>query len=168
MRRLKRDGLLEQPWTGAWQWRDSDTNEVTAAIDLSTDVDAVFLSYTANRVPVKKWIELDFTPCNFGGTRPWFLCPGCNQRAALLHIEALHFRCRNCLGLTYRSRGEDAIGRAWLAQVKLERRLLKDLQRPKGMHHATRTHLVHKIFELENRREDLLDVGMQRLLKAGI
>src|SRR5829696_7809844 len=36
---------------------------------------------------VKEPVSLEWTPCNFGGERPWFLCPGagCGRRVAVLY-----------------------------------------------------------------------------------
>ena len=50
-------------------------------------------------------ILIDWTPCNFGGVRPWFLCPGedCGQRVAILYGPTLPLLCRQCRGLTYAS-----------------------------------------------------------------
>jgi len=167
IRQWARAGMLVEPWEGAWQWQDPVTLEAAAVIRVSTEPDAVFLSYFANKVPVSEWVFLDLTHCNFGGSRPWFLCPGCDRRVAALHIKDLHFRCRSCHGLTYRTQCEDAIGRAWIAQSKLERQLLKNYRRPKGMHKSTRSRLLREITKLEMRREDLVEAGFERLLKAG-
>jgi len=60
---------------------------------------------------------LAWTACNFGGSRPWFVCPGCDQRAAILYwdeedMPAGELLCRRCLDLGYRSQREDEIDRA--------------------------------------------------------
>lgn len=56
-------------------------------------------------------IELETTPCNYGGERFWFLCPMevngsvCGKRAGKLYLppgEKL-FGCRHCCDLTYES-----------------------------------------------------------------
>ena len=33
---------------------------------------------------VKQTIYFDETPCNYGGTRKWFLCPNCLKRVAVI------------------------------------------------------------------------------------
>ncbi len=50
-------------------------------------------------------LRLAWTPCNYGGSRPWFLCPGagCGRRAAILYGPASPPLCRLCLGLAYAS-----------------------------------------------------------------
>ena len=49
------------------------------------------------------WIRLEWTPCTFGGSRPWFLCPGCGRRVAILYGPGLPLECRVCRGLGYAS-----------------------------------------------------------------
>lgn len=57
--------------------------------------------------------RLEWTPCNFGGSRPWFVGPGRGRRAAILHEEGSGaLRCRLCLGacLSEPERGPDRPG----------------------------------------------------------
>lgn len=52
-------------------------------------------------------LELERTPCYFGGKRPWFLCPGCHRRRLVLYFQGETFRCRLCHNLTYASANEN-------------------------------------------------------------
>lgn len=167
IRQWKRAGCLNTPWAGRWEWRDPQTLAVNASISFRTEHDNVQFFYRANSVHISERIKLDFTACNYGGARAWFRCPGCDRRAAVLHMHRKHFRCRTCHDLPYRTQREDGIGRAWLAEIKLERRLQKNWKRPKGMHHATRERLVDKIIEVEMRREDLFADLVCRFMAAG-
>ena len=36
---------------------------------------------------VRQVVTLDWTPCHYGGTRPWFRCAGCRRRVAVLCAE---------------------------------------------------------------------------------
>ncbi len=62
--------------------------------------------------PVGFPVLLDWTPCNYGSRRPWFLCPWspqglpCRRRCRILYLPlgARIFACRECCELTYRSR----------------------------------------------------------------
>lgn len=62
--------------------------------------------------PFREDVWLDTTPCNYGGERTWFLCPGCNSRRAVLFSVGGRFRCRQCHDLAYSSTREDATERA--------------------------------------------------------
>lgn len=74
-------------------------------------------------IPVREQIPLEHTACNYGGTRPWFRCPGCDRRRAVLHSVGGHFRCRECHQLVYSSTRDDALERLHRKGEKVTRRL---------------------------------------------
>jgi hypothetical protein len=49
-------------------------------------------------------IDLERTPCTFGGRRAWFRCPraGCGRRVAFLFVAG-EIMCRTCARLKYKS-----------------------------------------------------------------
>ena len=110
VRRWKRDGLLTPHQASGWQW--SNHSEVVASIRVRTESNRVILSYHCRRYD-SEWVDesypvyLDWTACNLGGRRPWFLCPasGCRQRVAILYGGSI-FACRNCHQLAYQSQRE--------------------------------------------------------------
>lgn len=114
IRRLKREGLLEAPEaiTG-WEWTDPETGERKATINLQYEPEhkrgeAIRFRYKFRRGNRGEWekvnlpVPLEWTPCNFGGERPWFRCPRkeCGRRCAILYL-ARYPVCRECLNLTY-------------------------------------------------------------------
>jgi hypothetical protein len=58
---------------------------------------------------IEQSVSLTWTPCHYGGQRPWFICPGvvsrrdCSRRVAILYGAGRHFLCRQCYHLTYAS-----------------------------------------------------------------
>lgn len=50
-------------------------------------------------------VRVEWTPCNFGGHRPWFRCPaqGCNRRVEKLYKPPHRnvFACRECHDISY-------------------------------------------------------------------
>lgn len=68
-------------------------------------------------------IELDHTSCNFGGTRPWFLCPDCDRRMQVLYLMRGHWMCWRCTRLSYGSQVEKPLYRLMRRAKKLRRRL---------------------------------------------
>ena len=90
VRRWKRDGLLTPHQFFGWQW--SRHGEVVASICVRTELDRLILTYR-HRWGGEDWqdesypVYLDWTACNLGGQRPWFLCParGCGRRVAILY-----------------------------------------------------------------------------------
>ena len=153
MRRFQRENLLRPGVTTAWAWTDSETGERLASIGFSVADDAVTLFYSLNGRPMRHTVPLERTPCHYGGSRPWFNCPRCWRRVAVLYLRSSGFACRHCQRVTYASQSDDAVGRAWRRQAKLEARLGEHWQRPKGMHHRTRERLLEGIFECEGARE---------------
>ena len=89
-------------------------------------------------------VSLGWTACTYGGQRPWFLCPGCGHRVALLY-GGEYFFCRRCHNLSYWTQRQGAVVRAEHRAEKLRKRLVNGWQRPKGMHEQTFTRLVAEI-----------------------
>ena len=74
--------------------------------------------------PVGYAVRLEWTPCNFGGRRAWFLCParGCGRRVAILYGGSI-FACRHCYRLAYPSQRETDVDRAMRRADTIRRRL---------------------------------------------
>lgn len=149
VRHWKRIGLLKVDLDFRWDWLRND--EVIASIDVFTEKNRIIITYR-HQTNGGNWqdesypIYLDYTTNNFGGERPWFLCParGCSRRVALLYGGAI-FACRHCHNLAYRSQRETSHERA----VKRAGRIRDKLdwntgQKPKGMHWKTFYRLEEK------------------------
>ena len=116
VRRWQRDGLLESRAAFRWQW--SHNGEVVAWISVRAQDSGVNLTYR-HRSHSHDWknedylVLLEWTPCNFGGERAWFICParGCARRVAILYGGSI-FACRHCYQLAYDSQNESAHSRA--------------------------------------------------------
>lgn len=81
------------------------------------------------------YIQITRTPCNYGGGRPWFRCPRCERRCAILYDAAAgdSFGCRKCLRLTYASESEDTFDRLRRKGRNLAARLCAGGEKPKWM-----------------------------------
>jgi hypothetical protein len=90
------------------------------------------------------------TRCNYGGTRPWFLCParGCGRRVRKLYLGNRYFACRHCYRLRYASQTEHRRERLERRRYKLIRRMGGDgerwPERPHGMHRSTYDALLER------------------------
>lgn len=153
VRDWQRRDLLRPGHAFTWTW--SRDGEVLASIGVITRPDGVRLDYSyrergGERESVAEFVPLNWTPCHFGGRRPWFACPGvvngraCGRRVAKLYSGGRSFLCRHCCDLTYDSRRESAYIRAVYRAQKVRLRLGGDAnmtmpfpQRPKGMHRRT-------------------------------
>lgn len=88
-------------------------------------------------------VPLSWTPCHYGGTRPWFSCPDCDRRVALLYGGA-RFVCRHCRRLAYQVQ-RDAVNDRIIRRADAIRERLgwgagilnPAGQKPRGMHWTT-------------------------------
>jgi len=142
------DFLRRAGWFG-WQWtRDGET---VVSINVRTEADWVTLSYR-HRSGGGDWqdaeypVRLDRTPCTYGGTRAWFVCPAvrCGRRVAILYLGGRYFACRHCYRLAYTSQREESHDRALRRAQAIRQRLggtanMLDLfpAKPKGMRWRT-------------------------------
>ena len=70
--------------------------------------------------PMRYDVQIVRTPCNYGGYRPWFLCPNCWRRVAVLYLPGKIAACRKCYNICYSSQCEDFSSRAMRRMGKIE------------------------------------------------
>jgi len=127
VRRWQRAGLLTPGRAFGWQWTRDGID--AASVQIRTEADRVILNYRT-RInggewqPVEYPVYLEWTPCNFGGQRPWFRCPVrlCGRRVAILFGGSI-FACRHCHKLAYPSQRETGDDRAIRRADRLRTRL---------------------------------------------
>lgn len=106
-------------------------------------------------------VRLVFTEQPFGGDRPWFSCPSCGGRCAVLYgLPARYgprFACRACRGLAYQSQRESPRIRPALRARKIRERLGGDGNitkpvpaKPYGMHATTYRRLCAQLSALNS------------------
>jgi hypothetical protein len=179
---LRRKGLFQSGMSDAsiWSWGV----EPVATIGLRMEGWALVLRYSIVRHDGQKK-DYDYrvpvvrTACHYGGSRPWFVCPGvvggvlCNRRVAKLYKppDGDLFLCRHCWNLSYESRREDQAGRMANKAQDIRRRLggrggfsEPFPGRPKGMHHKTYGRLREKAGGLEDAFSILVTRKYERIL----
>ena len=109
-------------------------------------------------------ITLTWTELNYGGQRPWFICPSCGGRVAILYAYSQQFLCRECHDITYSSRCEGTMD----ILLRRERKLLGKLgghlyPKPKGMHRVTQLHLLAEYVKNSEKVNKLLSEKIDRL-----
>ena len=154
--RWHRGGYLHAGRSFNWSWHRGD--EPTGNIGvLVHGADSLALQYTVGsddqRRDGSQTIRLAHTACNYGKSRPWFVCPVCQRRAGVLYMRAGRFACRLCQRVSYATQSGDLMDRMWRKQSKIEARLGVHWQRPKGMRYKTYTRLKHVLLICEERRE---------------
>jgi hypothetical protein len=151
---------------GKWFVYERQTSELSViSINVEVRADLVILRYqtrrpgdsSRQRFDIQVRAGLGFSPCNYTGRRPWFICPmpECERRVALLYLHGMNFMCRDCAGLSYGCRQLDRPNRAILHAGKIRMKLggsptVTDPfpPRPKGMHRTTYARLNAKVVEL--------------------
>ncbi len=104
-----------------------------------------------------KLIRLSETPCPYGSSRKWLICPRCQHRMMVLVISPPVVGCRHCLDLVYTSQREDFSYRGLRKMNKIASGLDRDeffgemLLKPKGMHWRTYYRLVEEYDEADRR-----------------
>lgn len=153
---LHKIGALEAGTACTLRWGDD------SRVSMATSTDRVVLGYTYQGRETTTRIMLSRTPCNYGGDRPWLICPrlGCHHRAGVLFLYGGAFMCRHCTGLLYASQAETANWRANLQAWKLRSRLgIKAgdmtqagyIERPKGKHRKTHERDIDRLSRLERK-----------------
>lgn len=150
VRRLQRDGLLKPGQSYGWNWHRNDGK--ASSIHIQAESTRLILRYQ-HQSRGGPWQQMEYpvclewTSCNLGGSRAWFLCPaeGCGRRVAILYIGGRGiFACRHCCRLAYESQRESADDRAIRRADTIRRRLgwkpgiaNGHGSKPKGMHWHT-------------------------------
>ena len=156
-------GYLQSARGFSWAWiRDG---ERAASINVETQRHSVTLKYRSRSYgedwsDVEQRVAIEWTPCWFGGERPWFVCSVaangvyCGRRVTKLYGAGRLFACRHCYRLAYASQQESAHRRGLGKSQKIRMRLggspnmLEEFpDKPKGMHWQTyeRWRRVHNV-----------------------
>lgn len=165
VRFLQKRGYLLPGAVFTLSW--SRNGERIGWIQCRSNAEAVILTYK-HRSGYEEWkdeeypVRITYTRCNFGGGRPWFLCParGCGRRVAVLYGGRI-FACRRCHQLVYECQREAPHYRALRKAQNISIRLggtgcIYDMVfKPKGMHTRTFERLQRK-YAYAVRRADLL------------
>ena len=84
LRYLHREGLLKPLcwFTLRWSRAGRETGSIRGAVQGSEKPERLLLLYRHRSGLGEEWedvherVSLDWSACNFGGERPWFVCPG--------------------------------------------------------------------------------------------
>lgn len=99
IREWHRRGLLWVGGRNTWSWTRG--GERVGSITFSVSEQAINLIYSLDGRDASQTITRASTPCHYGGSRPWFRCPVCRSRTALLYMRAGRFACRKCQRVSY-------------------------------------------------------------------
>lgn len=179
VRRLYRKGLLSAGLHYSWQW--TCNGEPDGSIRIRTETDRLVLSYRILQSggeweAVEQRVSIVWTPCRFGGRRPWFICSVsangryCGRRVAKLYGAGKLFACRHCYHLAYASQQSSPHYRGMEQAQKIRMRLGGSgsideafSDKPKGMHWSTYNRLEARAERLEQWADAMMAVHLQGL-----
>ena len=140
--KLARAGFLSGRQLGSWQW--TNRGDITATIQIVGERASVTLHYRVRAgdeewQPVHQRVPIRWTPCRFGGERPWFLCDVhsngvyCGRQVAKLYRAGRLFACRHCYRLGYAIQRDGPMDRAHHRLRRLHRKLGADYDGADGI-----------------------------------
>jgi hypothetical protein len=151
---LAKQGMLRTGTSGTMSWNRG--GEPSGTITVRGGSGSVTLCYTCTMYggdpeKIEQQIDIEQTPCHFGGSRSWFTCPTCFNRVGVLVGAGKLFKCRKCYRLPYMCQMESRSDRASRRIRKIQKRLGNEewenvidiwFPRPKGMHRKTYNRIV--------------------------
>ena len=159
VRQLQRQGALKLGAFRTCQWAKDGI--VVARAFLSMGARSLTVRYETWKVcrsEITFTVATVRTPCHFGGSRLWFLCPAenCGRRVAILYGDT-GLGCRHCRMPTYPIQMIAPIGRGLARTQKIRVMLggsvdmtLPFPNRPKGMHQFTYMKLATQAMHAES------------------
>ena len=155
IRKLARDGLLKPGAEGSFSDRKSKYEIRLVSEQNRMRFQHGITMLAGFRRLVEDVVVINWTECHYGGARPWFLCPGCRRRVAILYgrkierdgsklpIQNRTLKCRQCHDLSYPSQHEEWDRRMGRRAKKIWARIGgKYGNKPKRMHWRTYNRLV--------------------------
>lgn len=174
IRKLQRSKCLTAGRSLSWEW--SINGKSVASISMKVEVGRVVLAYRHRPRGESEWqnveqpVYMARTPCTYGGTRAWWLCPFCGRRVAVLYSGGKHYACRHCYKLAYASQGESVDDRASRRANKIRKQLGWEPGilngnggKPKGMRWKTYQRLAIEHDALVNFSLGWMQQRMQRI-----
>lgn len=156
---MKRQGMLSPARSSTVHW--SSNGKEIGRISVRAEENSVALDYKWRSLgddweEVSETVRLTTTRCNYGGCRPWFVCPNCFGRVGKLYSAGKYFLCRHCYNLVYETQRE-ALHYRLLRKTQSIRKRLGGSEstadefppKPKGMHWKTYNRLRQEAEEAE-------------------
>ena len=106
LRVLRRKGALADGQVSKIQWIRQNQYLGEYRVTAATDHLSISCQIGGSEHNTTQRIELNYTDCHLGGSRPWMMCPRCGCRIMILYVTSGGLGCRHCQNLTYASRNE--------------------------------------------------------------
>lgn len=177
---MRRQGLLRPGAAGKLTWTRG--GRPSGDIQYTTESERLLLRFR-HRSRGGEWedteqpLPLEWSPCRFGGVRPWFRCPGvvngkrCRRRVLKVYSGGRYFLCRGCYSLAYHCQSEGKLDRLFRRADKLRRAMGSNYCldepppfRPRGMHQRS----YRRRLEAIERADRLLAMAVEARFGSGL
>jgi hypothetical protein len=163
VRELNHHGRLSSDQSFIVQWVQND--QIAASVAARSEGYQIEFSYRQRLAGKEQFVDkacaipIEWSVCNYGGTRPWFRCPmpNCGRRVAILYFGP-ELACRQCCRLAYHTQRVPSYFRAIYRAQAIRKKLGGSINlslplpaRPKGMHWDTYIRLCEQANEREAR-----------------
>lgn len=158
---VAKSGALDEGVDAEWRWRwnTGETSEI-GTLGLGRNIGVrlkyrILSDHCDEPMKFDTPIHVQWTPCNFGGERVWWLCPVCGTRCLKLYFRDRRFACRKCQYICHRSQNEIARDRVQSHANKIRQKLGGQPgvemfpPKPKGMHWRTYDALMDELSEAD-------------------
>lgn len=171
-------------WKASWPQLEARSPSGTLVVFLTLGRDRGHAEFVFNvdhvthrTGPRNQRVELESTPCHFGGVRWWWVCPMSGRRCAKLYLpnggNLFAGRGRGAYQMAYASQNAGAMANSHCRIARLHRRLgheytsLPDYppDRPKWMRHRTYDRLVAEWETAIDRHDDIYVAKHARLIE---
>jgi hypothetical protein len=175
----QRDILPGMHISGSLRWNDAQSGEKIASIDCEASLVSqghawARLQYVADGELMDYRVQIEASPCQYGGVRWWWICPLSGRRAAKLYLppDSNVFAARQIHRLAYRSQRDAKIDRTHARQRRLYGKLGAEYDhheqtppaRPKGMHHKTYERLTADLYAAMDAHDQAFMFGVSAIL----
>ena len=154
IRRVHRAGSLVPGESCTWSWKWGIDSVFRISMQASEDAVTLCYRVTDHFGEGRDYayeVRIEWTSCNFGGKRAWWICPNCGRRVAVLW-GGRKYACRHCHRLAYQSTRTTPGSECYLKANKIRLRLgwgggvASPLgSRPKWMHLTTYARLLRQL-----------------------
>jgi len=158
-----RGGYLREGRSFSWSWNRG--GEPAGNIGVTINNGSIRLGYSVSdgngQRDGSQTITTTSTPCHYGGSRPWFCCPVCRDRAGLLYLRWGRFACRHCQRVTYQSQSGSALDRVCNRYHRLNAKV--ENGKPKWQRWATFNRLFDRYYNASEQFDGLICGRLQKL-----
>lgn len=111
-------------------------------------------------------VRLTASPCNYGNSRYWFICPRCQKRVGVLYLSGSSIACRHCHDLTYKSKnlGKKSRNYQFIQLITVIPTLIGLTENLRSRYYAGKpTRRFRKFIKFHNKNQRYIDMFLEEI-----